>query len=1057
MTITEVAIRRPLLITVVFSSLILFGLISFNALNYNLLPKFEVNVISVVTIYRGASASEVQSTVTKKIEDALSSLEGLDKILSTSQEGASIVQLQLKAATNVDRAQQNAQRKIDQIMPQLPEGIDNPVINKFSSDETPVLRIGVTAGLGPSELYDLINDNIKPQLSNVNGVGQVVIIGGNKREIKVNISREKLKAYKIPIAFVAQAVDNANKSFPAGKVEQGETQFPIRYEASFTAVSQLGEVVLRHNPDGSKIYLSDVAEIADGTEEQNTINRVNGNSSIGLEVYKQTDANAVDVSKLVRQRIGQIESQHSSQNLKFNISVDQSTYTLASANAVTFDLVLAVFIVALVMLAFLHSIRSSLFVLVALPSSMIPTFIAMYMFGFSLNLMTLMALSLVVGILVDDSIVVLENIYRHMEMGKHRRKAAIEGRNEIGFTALSITLVDVVVFVPMALISGLIGNILREFALVVVVSTLLSLVVSFTLTPMLASRFGKLEHLSRQTWWSAINLWIEKFLYYLKFEYGKMLHWSLSRKKWVIITVILLIGGAALLVPAGFIGQAFISPGDRGELSIKLETSPQSTIYQTNQSVREVEKILLARPEVVNVFSNVGYSGTGGFSSMASNSNVAELTVKMVDKKERNISADDFSAAIKKEILKIPGVKATVNQIHITGQTAESAIQVAIKGTDVGKIRETANIIKEVMENISGTQDIQFSVKEPKPEIEVKLNRERMAQLGISAADVGNSLQIAFRGFDRSKFRQGGNEYDINITLDKFDKSNIDDVRKLSFVNQRGQVFELAQFATISKTMGESTLERIDRLNSIKVNSGVLGRPSGSVGADIQRALSSRQIPEGIAIEYLGDLQRQAEAFKSLGFALALGIVLVYLIMVGLYESVLYPFVVLFSIPVAFIGALLALALAMDNFTIFSLVGLIMLLGLVSKNAILIVDFANHIKAKTPTITDALVEAGRERLRPILMTTVAMIFGMLPIALAKGSGAEVKNGMAWVIIGGLTSSLLLTLFIVPVIYHIAEEMKIKFSRSLGIKTKERHHATEHPAEPALTPGNMEKG
>jgi len=1055
MTVTEVAIRRPLLITVVFSSLILFGLLSFNTLNYNLLPKFEANVITIITVYRGASAEEVQNTVTKKIEDAVSSLEGLDKILSTSQEGASIVQLQLKASANVDRAQQNAQRKIDQIRPQLPDAIDNPIINKFSSDETPVLRIGVTASLSPTKLYDLVNDNLKPQLANVAGVGQVNIIGGTKREIKVNVDREKLKAYKIPIGLVAQAVDNANKSFPAGKVEAGETQFPIRFDANFSAVSQLGELVLRQNPDGSKVYLKDVAEIADGSEEQNTINRVNGNPSIGVEVYKQTDANAVDVSKHVRERIAQLEAANASMNLKFNIAVDQSTYTLASAKAVTHDLMLAVVIVALVMLAFLHSIRSSLFILVALPSSMIPTFIAMYALGFSLNLMTLLGLSLVVGILVDDSIVVLENIYRHMEMGKDRRRAAVEGRNEIGFTALAITLVDVVVFVPMALITGLIGNILREFALVVVCSTLLSLIVSFTLTPMLASRFGRLEHLSKQTWWSRINLYVEKLLFWLKFEYGKVLHWSLSRKGLVFGIVAFLLASSFVLIPAGFIGQAFITPGDRGELSIKLETAPQSSVYQTNQIVQQVERILLNKPEVVNVFTNVGYVSTGSFSASAANSNVAELTVKMVDKKKRNISADDFGKEIKNEILSIPGVKATVNQIHITGQTAEAAIQVAIKGTDVKKIRETAIMVREIARSIPGTQDVQFSVKDPKPEIEVRLNRERMAQLGISAADVGNTLAIAFRGVDKSKFKQGGSEYDINIALDKFDKSNIDDVRKLAFVNARGQVFELSQFAVISETMGESTLERIDRLNSIKVNAGVLGRPSGSVGADIKKALEDQQIPEGITIEYLGDLQRQADAFKSLGFALVLGIILVYLIMVALYESVLYPFVVLFSIPVAFIGALLALSLTMENFTIFSIVGIIMLLGLVTKNAILIVDFANHIKSRTATITEALVEAGRERLRPILMTTVAMIFGMLPIALASGSGAEVKNGMAWAIIGGLTSSLLLTLFIVPAVYLVAEDAKKKLSKLLGMKSREHHHPHPHhpPEAPAVAGGN----
>lgn len=1046
MSITEVAIKRPLLITVVFLSLIIFGLISFNSLNYNLLPKFEANVITVLTVYRGASAEEVQNTVTKKIEDAVSALEGIDKLMSSSIEGASIVQIQLKAEANVDRAQQNAQRKIDQIRSQLPDAIDNPIINKFASDETPVLRIGVSSTQSPTQFFDVIQEKIKPQLANVTGVGQVNIIGGVKREIRVNVDPDKLKAYRIPLGLIVQTVEMANKSFPAGKVESGDLQFPILFDANLNAVEQMQTLVLRQNPDGSKIYLSDVAELVDGTEEQTTLNRVNGNPSMGLEIYKQTDANAVDVSKHVKKRIAELEAFYAADNLKFTISSDQSNYTLATANAVTFDLVLAIFIVAIVMLAFLHSVRSSFFVLVALPSSMIPTFIGMYALDFSLNLMTLMGLSLVVGILVDDSIVVLENIYRHMEMGKDRRKAAIEGRNEIGFTAMAITLVDVVVFVPMALITGLIGNILREFALVVVFSTLLSLLVSFTLTPLLASRFGRLVHLNDKTWWGKMNLWFEQFIFYLRDEYAKILRWSLSNKVLVFVVVTLLLAGSILLPVTGFIGQAFITQGDRGELSVKLELAPQSSVRQTNEVVRKVEAILLSKPEVVNVFANVGYTGIGVFGGSTANSNLAEITVKLLDAKDRDITAEQFSTQLKKEIAEIPGVKATVNQILITGQTADAAIQIGIKGTDMAKIREAATIVKEVAQHVPGTQDVQFSVKDPKPQIEVKLNRDRMAQLGISAVDVGNTLQIAFRGVDRSKFKQEGNEYDILVSLDKFNKADIEDVRKLAFVNNRGQTFELSQFATVSETMGESVLERIDRLNSIKVNSGVLGRPNGSVGADIKKELEKRQLPEGVTIEYLGDLQRQADAFKSLGFALAMGILLVYLIMVALYESVVYPFVVLFSVPVAFIGASLALALTLEDITIFSMVGIIMLLGLVAKNAILIVDFTNHLKEKGMPVVEALVEAGKERLRPILMTTVAMIFGMLPIALATGSGAEVKNGMAWAIIGGLTSSLLFTLVVVPAVYLVVETLMNRFGWIFARRKARRKQRRERMAQ-----------
>ena len=1044
MSITEVAIKRPLLITVIFAVLILFGFMSYRSLNYELLPKFEVNVITISTMYAGASAEEVESTVTKKIEEAVSSLEGLDKITATSQEGASTVSLELLSGTDVNQAKQDAQGKVDQIQSQLPDESDKPVINKFSSDDSPVLRMGVFAKLGSTELYDLLDDKIKPQLANVPGVAQINIIGGTEREIKVNVDATKLRAYKLSITEVTQSIRNANQSFPTGKIETRESQFSIQYEAKITDVDALRKVIIKQTAEGSKIYLSDIAEVLDGQEDVVALNRINGTPSIGVQILKQTDANAVEVSEKVRERIGDIEAQYKSNGLTFDIAVDQSVNTLASANAVVEDLMLAILIVALVMLLFLHSVRSSLFILVALPSSMIPTFILMNIFGFSLNLMTLMALSLVVGILVDDSIVVLENITRHLEMGKDRVRAAIDGRSEIGFTALAITLVDVVVFVPMSLSQGIIGNILREFSLVVVFSTLMSLVVSFTITPLLVARFGRLEVLNKNTVWGRLNLSFENAIEKLKEQYGTFLGIALKHKRWVFTGTIVLLAGALSLLFSGFIGAAFISNGDQGEMVVKLELASQSSVYQTNVLAQKVEKILMAKPEIVKVYSNIGYSSTGGITSgTSSNSNMAEISLTLTDKKERLLSADDFGIQLQEELSKIPGLKVTVSPTSITGGTSESAIQIAVKGTDMKDIRKAAALIKEVVKSVPGTQYVQYSTKDPKPEINVKLDRERMTQLGLNANDVGLALQNGFRGNDESKFKVNGNEYSILISLDKYNRTDINSVKQLTFITTSGEVVELSQFATVTEDMGETVLERIDRLSSMKVTSAVVGRPSGSVGDDIKKIMATKKLPEGVSIEYLGDLDRQADAFGSLGTALILAIVLVYLIMVALYESVIYPFVVLFAIPLATIGAFLALALTMENLTIFSIVGMIMLIGLVIKNGILLVDFTNHLKAQGHAVADALMEAGKERLRPILMTTIAMIFGMLPIALATGASAEVKNGMAWVIIGGLTSSLLLTLVVVPSVYMVIENILEFFRKKTAHQNPQKLEAIDN--------------
>ncbi|WP_158799956.1 efflux RND transporter permease subunit [Pedobacter sp. L105] len=1026
MSITEIAVKRPLLIIVVFTVLFIFGARSYFSLNYNLLPKLEVPTVTVSTVYAGAAAAEVETSVTKKLEDAFSSVEGLDKITSSSQEGISSVVVQLKTGTNIDQAERDIQRKADQAQNDLPDNIDKPIVNKVNLEDAPVIKAGVTSKLSPRDLYDFVDKQLLPILQNVAGVGQVNIIGGDKREIQVNIDQDKLIAYGLGIGQVTEALSKANQSFPAGNIETRNQQMSIHFDANVTSMNQIRGLIVQQRPGGGSVYLKDIAEVVDATAKTTAINHINGVPSIGIQIIKQSDANAVDVSEQVKKKFAAIETQYQSSNLKFSVSSDQSIYTLKSADGVMEDLGLAVVIVGIVMLAFLHSFRSSMFVLVALPSSIIPTFIAMYALGFSLNLMTLMAMSLVVGILVDDSIVVLENIYRHLEMGSDKETAALEGRSEIGFTALAITLVDIVVFLPIAFSGGIIGSLLQEFSLVVVFSTIMSLFVSFTVTPMLASKFGKIEKLNEKSLWGKLNLGFERFLHTLSDDYGKLLAIAIHKKRYLLTAVILLIIGSISLVGFGFVGAAFIPSADQGELLINLELAPSASLYQTNMITQQTEKLIMKQPEVTRVFSSIGFI-TGSVAGTTNNANLAEITVTMVDKNKRNITAEDFGSLLQKKLSKvIPGVKITSSPTSITGGANQAPIQIAIKGVDLVAVRKVAEEYKKAVTTVAGTQFVELSVKNQKPEVEVNLNREKMTLLGIDASQVGAALQNAFSGNDKSKFKQSGNEYDIRIALDRFDRTDINNVRNLSFANTNGQTFVLSQFADVTQGLGETVLERSDRLGSITVKSNVIGRPSGSVGDDIKAKVSGIKLPPGITVEYLGDLKNQGDAFGSLGFALMVAIVLVYLIMVALYENAVYPFVVLFSIPVALVGALLALALTMQTLNIFSIIGMIMLLGLVSKNAILIVDFTNHLKAEGRPVEEALIEAGKERLRPILMTTLAMILGMLPIALASGAGAEIKNGMAWVIIGGLTSSMILTLFVVPSMYLIIDHLIAKF-------------------------------
>jgi HAE1 family hydrophobic/amphiphilic exporter-1 len=1033
MSLTSTAIKRPTLIVVIFTVLALLGVASYFSIGYELLPKMSKQIITITTVYPGAAPSEVENSVTKKIEDAVSSLEKLDNIKSQSFEGNSKVIVEFKSDVDINQAMQDAQQKVDGIASDLPVDAKDPEISKFSVDQAPIMKMSVSAKTDNRQLYEIVEQRIKPILSKLSGVANVGLMGGEERQIRVNIDRKKLESFGLDAQSVLKAIESSNLDFPAGSVKDLSNETTIRLAGKFKEPKDLEEVVIT-NRDSRTIFLKDVAVVIDGIKETETISRYNATTAIGLLMYKQTDANAVEVSEQVHTEIKKLEKEYAKEGLSFAIAQDSSEFTLAAAEAVNHDLLLAIVLVALVMLVFLHSMRNAIIVMVAIPASLVSTYIAIHAFGFTFNLMTLLALSLVIGILVDDSIVVLENIQRHMEMGKDKRKAALEGREEIGFTAMSITLVDVVVFLPITMVDGMIADILRQFSLVVVVSTLMSLFVCFTLTPLLVSRFGKLTHPSRKKIGGRLILWVEARINRLTESYTSLLKWSLSHKRWVLITTMALLFGSFALVGTGFIGNEFVNMGDRGEMVVKVELPKDASIQQTNLKTQEVEQYIMTKPEVVNVFSSMGKSDDQ-FAAQGER-HLSEISIKLVDKSKRPLTTEQFSQVLLKELKEnIEGAKITTSQVDIMGSTSEAPIQLVLNGQNVDQLLKYADTILEKMKTIPGTSSQKVSIENNKPEVSVKVDKEKMMALGLRLDQVGNVINLAFSGNSDSKLTQGQYDYDITVKLDAFNRQSVDELSQLSFVNAGGQTIRLDQFAAIERTIGPAKLERKDRISSVTVSCEVVGRPQGTVGAEIKALVNKDPLPAGMTISYEGNMKQQADAFGSMGMALIASIIFVYLIMVALYDSYIYPFVVLFSIPVAMVGALLALALTMQSLNIFSILGIIMLVGLVAKNAILLVDYTNQLKAKGMATRDALLESGRTRLRPILMTTIAMVIGMLPLALASGAGAEWKNGMALALIGGLTSSMLLTLVVVPVMYVIIDKIKAYFTRNKKEVTK----------------------
>ncbi|QDH78868.1 efflux RND transporter permease subunit [Echinicola soli] len=1027
MQITKISIKRSTIVVVLFTILTLLGIFSYTQMSYELLPKFSPNVVTVSTVYPGAAPSEVENSVTRKLEDALAALEGIDVMKSTSLESFSIITIELDDDVNVDLILQDAQREIDAVLGDLPEDVDPPSLGKFSLDDMPIMQMGAYSNLTATEFYDLMDQRIQPMISQIDGVAQVNLLGGAEREIKVNLDQNKLNTYGISPLQVNQAIAQANLDFPTGKLKSDKEQILIRLAGKFTNVDEIGELVVTYT-DGSPIKIKDVAEVVDSNKDEEVLSRLNGKSAIGISIQKQSDANAVDVAERVNESLVQLETTYAGDDLRFEISQDSSEFTLEAANAVIHDLIIAVALVAVIMLLFLHSFRNAIIVMIAVPASIIATFTVMYLAGFTLNLMSLLALSLVVGILVDDAIVVIENIYRHMEKGKSAIQASYDGIREIGGTVTSITLVIVVVFVPLAMTGGLISGILTQFSITVAVATMMSLLVAFTLIPLLTSRFSKLEHLNPDSVFGKIVNGFEGFLDAFIAWLTGILKWAFNHKIITLVVTFVLFVSSFLLVGYGFIGSEFVSQGDKGEFIMRLELPKSATLEETNFTTREAENYLSKNPMVTSVFTTVGQT-TGSMSGSQATPYAAEITVKMVDAEKRNLTAPEFAREMEIALEEnIVGAEFTAVPIGITGTANDAPIQIVLSGPDLDTLKSFSQQVLAEVDKVPGTRKAETSMEDGNPEIRVEVDRAKMADLGLDMAMVGGTMQVAFNGNTDTKYRDGDYEYDINIRMDEFDRKSVTDIENLAFVNTRGQTVLLKQFASAIPSEGPSELNRQDRITSVTVQSQVSGRPTGTVGAEIQERIAKLDLPKEVTVAYEGDMKMQEEGFGSLGIALLASILLIYLIMVALYDNYVFPLVVMFSLPLAVIGALLALAMSSSALSIFSILGLIMLMGLVAKNAILLVDFTNQLKSAGLEVKAALVKAVEIRFRPILMTTLAMVFGMLPIALASGAGAEWKNGLAWALIGGLISSMFLTMVVVPVIYYIFDRILARFGK-----------------------------
>ena len=1021
MKLADVSIDRPVFATMMISALIVLGLFSYLKLNIDQFPDVDFPYVTVATVLPGAGPEQIETDVTKKIEDAVNTIGGIDHIQSTSQEGLSLVIIQFKLEVEGKQAAQDVREKIAAVRADLPTDIEDPVIQRIDPASQPIFTLTVSGARSEKEITTYTKNVIKKRLENVSGVGRVDLVGGAEREIQTEIEAARLQGYNLSIQDVIQSVAAANVEIPAGNLIQGPRQLLLRTMGKYTRVEDFNKVVVA-TPGGKVVYLSDVARVSDGIKEQESLSRVNGKSAVGLSILRQSGSNTVRVADAINKQI-QLIRQELPSDLQITIARDNSTFIRDSVNDVIFNILYGGLLAVIVVYLFLANLRSTIISAIALPTSIIASFIIMYALNFTLNMMSLLALSLAVGLLIDDAIVVIENIYRHLQQGETPMEAAKAAASEIGLAVMATTFTIIAVFVPVAFIPGIVGRFFYQFGITVSVSVLVSLFVAFTLTPMLSSRWLRPED---EELTSEGHL-LRKGLYYFNhfFEissrkYQKAISWSLAHRKSIIFGAVLVFFLSFFVMR--FLGTSFFPTTDQGEFTIRVNAAPGSSLQQTSQICSTLESIVNKRPEIILTLTTIG----------AGNDPVTmgNILVKLVKKNERSKGSEQIMDELRQEFRNIPGANLSVGSQQGPGGPNKPVIM-SVRGDDLKILEKLARQVERIVRTTPGAVDVENSFETSKPEVQILIDREKASDLGINVGLIASTARALVDGYVATKYQEGDEQYDVRVRLSKQDRTTLDNINNLTvksnkdFGNNQKLLIPLSYVAEIRQGSGPSKINRFDRQREIRIDADLSGRFLGEVLSDILKQTGQITLQSGYAIGVVGQGQMQAESFANILLSLALAVVFVYIVLAAQFESFSYPFSIMLALPMSLIGAVFTLLIFGSALSVMSMIGIIMLMGLVTKNGILLVDYTNVLRDRGLKRTEALIKAGATRLRPILMTTFAMIFGMIPVAFSLGEGSEFRAPMGQAVIGGLITSTFLTLFIVPVVYSILDDFQTR--------------------------------
>jgi len=1037
MFLSRFGIRRPLTVFMIFIGVIVLGLISLRSLKIDLFPEMNFPMVAIITSYSGVGPQEMESMVSKPIEAIVSTVTDVKNVTSKSLQEVSVVMLEFDWGTNMDTAGNNVREKLDLVKRMLPDGVENPMIFKFDPSMMPIMYMGVSsADRGLDELRTLADDKICQRLARINGVAVAGATGGLEREIQIRLDRNRLEGAGLSVDQVMMGLRAANLDKTGGHLKIGATDYIVRTTGLYQTVAEIGDTVVS-NLRGVPIRLKDIAEVKDDYIERTAAIRVNGKPGVLISIQKASSSNTVQVAQRIRKELIKLKA-----DLPAGVDIitihDSAETIEASINSVYSEVVIGGVLAIILILLFLGNWRSTVIVSLAIPISIISTFALLHFANMTLNIATLGGLALGVGRLVDDAIVVLENIYRHMQAGERPREASLLGASEVGNAVIASTVTTIVVFVPIFFVTGLAGIIFKPMAYTVSFSLFASLFVALMLIPVLTSKFLKAEtvcepkpeELKGVTKWPAwIHCQFVKGLESLTAWYQRMLEAALNRRKRVVLSVVGITFLTVFLVP--LIGTEFIPNSDEGRITINFKEPIGTRLERTDQVLNKLQNAVTGQvPEAKQSFGRVGVEGRGmgAISSIfggVSGSHGGTMQVQLVKKHERTRSTEEVLEVLRAESAKIPGADVKLSAQSGMGSFGSSApITVEIQGYDLETARNLAVKIKNVVASTKGARDAEISREEGLPEMQIKIDRKRAADLGLTVAQVGGAIETAMAGTVATLYRDPvkGKEYNILVRYQEKHRQTLQDLDRIFVTTASGAKVPVSNVATVVLGAGPATIDRKNQERILTVTAQVSGRAPGDVAAEVERRIRSEvTVPDDFSIKMAGSFQDMKDAFLNLLFALGLAILLVYMVLVAQFESLVDPFIIMFAVPLGIVGVIWGLFLTGHTLSTVSFLGIIMMAGIVVSNSILLVDFTNILRRRGMALRDAVVTAGRTRLRPILMTTLTTILGMLPMALGLGEGGETNAPMAVAVIFGLAVSTVLTLVIIPVLYTLFEE------------------------------------